>query len=369
MNSHSLRNVLLKGLILFLMVDLGCSALGTSGLGKISLYNHLFAGRSRLPFGEDSAQSYNLSLFNLDAMFASHLISGGQKPPDEFRVIVIGDSSTWGTLLRPEETLAGQLDSRGLSLCGKRMRVYNLGYPTIALTKDLLILDYALRYKPDLVLWLTSLESFPAGKQLSSPIVANNAPLVKDLIDRYDLPLDPNDSALVHAGFWDETLIGQRRALADLFRLQVYGVMWSATGIDQTYPIDYTHAQTDFNTDITYGDLQPPVLDASQLSFSLLDAGLRIADSIPIILVNEPILISDGVNSELRYNFLYPRWAYDQWREMMLERAKASGWNYLDLWNLIPAKEFTNSAIHLTPSGESILAGRIQQTIFEQGCP
>ena len=36
--------------------------------------------------------------------------------------------------------------------------------------------------------------------------------------------------------FWDRTLIGARRPLADLLRLQLYGVLWAATGIDQDIP-------------------------------------------------------------------------------------------------------------------------------------
>ncbi len=101
------------------------------------------------------------------------------------------------------------------------------------------------------------------------------------MIARYNLPLDPNDPALIRPGFWDNTLIGQRRALADLFRLQMYGVLWSATGIDQTYPADYQHAQTDFNTDITFHDMQPPTLDEFTLAFGVLEAGLRIAGDTP----------------------------------------------------------------------------------------
>jgi hypothetical protein len=368
MSIRFLRNVLLKGLVLFLLVDLVFVSVQLPALGKISLYNHLFAGRQRFPFGGDSSQSYNLSLYNLDAMFASHIIATAPKPLDEFRVILIGDSSTWGILLRPEETLAGQLDAAGLSLCAKKLRVYNLGYPTISLTKDLMVLDYAMRYQPDLIVWLTTLEAFPLENQLSSPIVANNAARVDDLITRYGLPFDPKDPALVRPGFWDRTLISQRRALADLFRLQIYGITWNATGIDQAYPADYQHAQIDFNTDITFHAMQPPTLDISKLSFGVLDAGLRLAGGIPVIIVNEPMLISVGENSALRYNFLYPRWAYDQWRETLLDRAGHDGWNYLDLWNIVPVDQFTNSAIHLTLAGESILAGQVKQTILSQSC-
>jgi len=369
MNYQFLRNVLLKGLLLFLLVDLLFTLADPAAMGKLSLYNHLFTGRLRFPFGEDSSQSYNLSLFNLDAMFASHVIADSSKPADEYRVIVIGDSSTWGTLLRPEQTLTGMLDAAGISFCGKDVRAYNLGYPTISLTKDLMVLDYALRYQPDLVIWLVSLEAFPVDKQVTSPIVANNAARVLDLITRYNLTLDMNDPVLVHSGFWDTTLIGQRRPLADLFRLQIYGVLWSATGIDQTYPTNYQRAQTDFNTDIVYDNMQPPLLDESRLAFGVLEAGMQIAGGPPVILINEPMLISNGENSDLRYNFFYPRWAYDQWLEMMLVRAESEGWKYLDLWDMVPANEFTNSAIHLTPSGESMLAERIEQTILYQSCP
>jgi hypothetical protein len=368
-SSRFIRNVILKGLALFLLLDVALVAINPVGLASISLYNHVFPGRPRFPFGEDPTQSYNLSLFNLDAMFASHGIAAGPKPAGEYRVLVIGDSSTWGILLQPQQTLAGQLDGAGLNLCGKTMRVYNLGYPTISLTKDLMVLDYAMRYQPDLIVWPMTLEAFPFDSQLTSPIVANNAARVDDLIVRYGLPFDTRDPALVRPTFWNQTLIGQRRSLADLFRLQMYGVLWSATRIDQSYPVDYVHAQTDLVSDVAYHGMQPPALDESKLAFSVLEAGLRAAGKTPVLLINEPILISAGKNSALRYNFYYPRWAYDQWRQMLNKKAANQGWDYLDLWNLVPADQFTNSAIHLTPVGEALMTGRVEQTILQQSCP
>jgi hypothetical protein len=369
MDTKFLRNVLAKGLILFLILDLAFIAFNPAWLGRVSLYNHLFPGRERFPFGEDSAQSYNLSLFDLEAMFAAHVISDRPKPADEYRVIVIGDSSSWGTLLRPQETLAGKLNAAGLDLCDKKVQVYNLGYPTISLTKDLMVLDYAMRYQPDLVLWPLTLEAFPTDKQLSSPIVANNATRVDALIQKYDLPFSSNDANLVRPGWFGRTLIGQRRALADLFRLQMYGVLWSATGIDQTYPTDYTRAQTDFDNDVSFHDLQPPLLDGSQLAFSILEAGMQAAGKVPVLLINEPIMISQGENSNLRYNFFYPRWAYDQYRQMMIEKATEAHWQYLDLWSVVPADQFTNSAIHLTPAGEGLMTAQVEAVLEQQTCP
>jgi hypothetical protein len=82
-----------------------------------------------------------------------------------------------------------------------------------------------------------------------------------------------------------------------------------------------------------------------------------------MLLVNEPMLISNGANSDVRYNFFYPRWAYDEYRQALADLAMANKWIYFDLWDLVPANEFTNSAIHLTPSGETLLANEIAEAI------
>jgi hypothetical protein len=363
-----IRNVLIKAVILFIGLNLICGLISPSALGTISLYNFILPGRQRLPFGEDSAQSYNLSLFNLDAMFASHVIAGFLDRAHEYRVIIVGDSSTWGILLHPEETLAGQLDAEHLILCGRSVRFYNLGYPTISLTKDLMLLDYARKYQPDLVIWPVTLEAFPADKQLNTPLIANNVSRVELLNERYNLDLNTSDPALIHPTFWDRTIPGQRRALADLFRLQFYGVMWAATGIDQTYPIDYQHTPADLSSDVTFHSMSPSGEIKNNLAFNVLEAGFQAVGKTPVILVNEPMFISTGHNSELRYNFLYPRWAYDQYRELMSTKARANGWNYLDLWDVVPSDNFTNSAIHLSPSGESLFAGYLKNTILQLDC-
>jgi len=365
----SFVRVLLKGLLLFALVNLLFAWWNPVGLGKLSAYNILFRGRERLPFGENPSQSYNLSLLDLDAMFASHMLDGQPKPTTEYRVIVIGDSSVWGTLLRPEETLTGQLDAAGLETCdGRQVRVYNLGYPTISLFKDLMLLERAMPFEPDMIVWAMTLEAFPLDKQLSSPIVSHNAGTARTLIEKYGLPLDNHDPALVESNFWQETIIGRRRNLADLIRLQLYGVMWAATDIDQVYSLDYTPAQVDFEADASFHNFKPPVLDESQLAFNIINAGLQAAGETPVLIINEPMLVSTGQNSDLRYNFYYPRWAYDQYRQMMIEHSALGGWTYLDLWDIVPNDEFTNSAIHMTPVGEGYMVEQVGINILEEVC-
>lgn len=357
-----------KVLILLVAANLVFAAWNPSGLGRLSLYNRLFPGRERLPFGESPQVSYNLSLEDLEAMFASHRISSEQSRPEEYRILVLGDSSVWGALLPPEQTLAAQLADLVPIVCGKRTRVYNLGYPTLSLTKDLIILDRAMRYKPDLILWPTTLEAFVRENQLASPVVVGNPVFARDVLVRSGLA-SPGVVRPALPGFWAQTLIGRRRALADLIRLQLYGVMWAATGIDQAYPEIYPAAQTDFEADLSFHQESAPPLDETRLAFEVLDAAVRIAGHVPVLVVNEPMLISRGTNSQLRYNFYYPRWAFDQFRELMQQRALASDWEYLDLWNLVPADEFTNTAIHLTPRGEAIFAQSLAQAILARGCP
>ena len=357
MNAKFFRNVLLKAFALFVLFNLVWALLNPSGLGKASLYNSIFKGRERLPFGENPAQSYNLSLYNLDAMLASHKLHASAKSADEFRVIVIGDSSVWGTLLHPEETLAGMLDAQALSAGdGRTVRVYNLGYPTLSLTKDLMILDALKPYQPDLILWLVTLESFRESEQLLSPIVANNLDRVKQLVTEYHVPLVLPDG---EETFWQRTIIGQRRSLADLIRLQAYGVQWSATGVDQTYPLVYTPAARDLKADDSDPGFVPPTLRAEDVRLDLIDSGLQIAGDVPVWVINEPILISRGLNSTIRYNFYYPRWAYDQYRDLLAKQSKMRGWAYYDYWDLVPQEEFTNSAIHLTPAGEERLTQEV----------
>lgn len=363
-SDFSIKRVILKGLLLFLIIDiLFTVSTPLPHIAKISAYNEIFPGRPRLPYGEKPDQAYNLSLYSLEAMFASHVLSDGEKPGNEYRILLFGDSSIWGFLLKPENTLASYINKANLKINNKVVRAYNLGYPTMSLAKDLMILNYAMRYQPDMIIWLITLESMPTDRQLDSPIVQNNPENIRNLIEKYRLHLDVNDSRLVKSSFLKETLIGQRRNLADILRLQLYGILWASTGIDQYYPPNYEPPQSDFTEDVSFHNLYPPELKPEDLALDELSAGQQMADSIPIIFINEPIFISKGENSDIRYNFFYPRWAYDQYRLLLKELAQQNGWHYLDFWNLVPAREFTNSAIHMTPVGSQLLAVQLMQAI------
>lgn len=359
--------ILIKASVLFIVFNLIFAITSPMPLiGKLSVYNWLTPGRERLPFGENPAEAYNLSLFNLEAMFSSHKLSELDKTNNEFRVVLIGDSSTWGFYLENQDTLASILGRSELIANNDRnIQFYNLGYPTISLTKDLMILDKVLDYQPDLIIWLVTLESFPYPKQIFTPLVQQNPELVQPLIEDYLINIDPNSEDFIDPNLWERSIIGQRRQIADVLRLQFYAPLWAATGIDQYIPDEYPPRAEDLESKEIYYGFEPPHVSVEDLAFDILAAGIKHADEVPVLIVNEPIFVSQGENSDIRYDFFYPRWIYDAYRQILSDQANEYGWQYVDLWQAVDNAEFTNSAIHLSPKGSAQLADQLLPVIME----
>jgi len=357
-----LGRILLKSLLLFVATNLLFALVyPLPALGRVSWHGWLIPARERLPYGENPTRANSLSAGALETLFGTHALLR-PKPEDEYRLLLIGDSATWGFLLRPEETLSARLNARALyTPDGRRVRAYNLGYPTLSLTKDVLLLAEALRYQADGVLWIFSLESFPRATQSESAVVRNNQAAAA----RLGLMEAPPPLTL-----WERTLIGSRRPLAEWTRLQLYGLAYFSTGRDQDYPESYTPRQNNFEADLTWHSLTPAEgLRESALAWEVLQKGTERVQEAGAALwwVNAPIFVADGRNSDLRYNFFYPRWAYDAYREQLAAQGEAGEIALWDLWQAVPPAEFTDSPLHLTPRGVEImatnLAGRLASAL------
>lgn len=357
-----LARIALKAAVLFIILNLAFAIVQPlEALGHLSVYGTIVPPRLRLPYGDNPAASYSLSIDSLPAMFATHAIAR-PKADDEFRVVVLGDSQTWGWLLPPAQTIA-QVNAQRRMTGDRRIVIYNLGYPVLSLMKDLLILDEALDYQPDLIVWIFTLQSFGKDAQYS-PLVLRNPERARRLIEAYDLNLDPADPRFADPDFPGQTIIGQRRALADWLRLQLYGVSWWATGIDHAIPERYTPRATDLSADESWDVYDSPaVITPHDLAFDVLEAGVERAGAVPIVLINEPIYISDGANSDLRYNAFYPRWIYDRYRDLLREWINQRGIPTLDLWNRIAPDQFTDTPVHLTPAASAQLSDEIADWI------
>lgn len=348
---YFILRVVLKATGLFVLFNLiFVFAQPMNMINDVTLYNTVFPGRDRLPYSDNPQAAYNLSLGSLDAMFASHIIT--ENPvEDEFRVAIIGDSSVWGVLLDNDQTLSSCLNTLDLkSADGRRITVYNLGYPVLSVFKDVLLLEEGLNYDLDAVIWLTTLQALFEVEQLRHPILNDNASRVRAFIAEYNLDLDSD--TLPESTWWDRTIVGQRRALSDWLRFQAYGIAWWMTGEDYA-SARYLGAPVR-NLPDSQNILNQPQIDVGDLigqdvlAWDVLMAGYELAAmrEVPVLLVNEPIYRSDGLNNELRYNEYYPRWAYDEYRAYLAQLADDNGWPYLDLWDSLEPATFTDTPFH-----------------------
>ncbi len=352
---------LLKGVALFLLLEYFFL---TSGLnfGILDVYHTLGLQRQRFPISTYAPIDRALDVGNLDAMFASH-IATQPKAADEFRVFVFGDSAVWGISETPDQTLPNQINNLGLTCGDKKVRVYNLSYPRSSASKDLMILDQATQYKPDLIVWVVTLYTLMPKTRVDHPLIAQNPDEFYKLAARFDF-LPKNYESFTLA----DQVAARERGLFRTIRYEVYSLVILATGKDQIQG-DFEVAPRDLSADLAFEGMNPPTVKPSQISIDQVQDFYTLAGNTPIILVNEPILIEKNVpNSDVRYNYYYPRWVYDQYRQYLGEAAGQNGWNYLDLWNAFPPESFTNTPLHLNPEGEQKLAEMIAPSI-QKACP
>lgn len=353
--------IIWKTLLVLLVVNFVYPWLKVPNFSAISLYNSVFPGRQRLPFGENPGLSYNLTLDDINAMFDSHRIAAADATA-EYSIVLIGDSSIWGTLLENDQTIAARLqaivDSR-LSTRDEPTRVYNLGYPTISVLKDLVIVDQALRYEPDMVIWFVTLNSLVKDSYKDAPIVLNNPEKANAVINKYALDI----GELPRQNYWERTFINQRRSIYDRIHLQLLAPMWASTGIDQYIPEEFSPAARDLDADDAYEGIAGDSISEGDLDISVIANFIEKNPDVEVIVVNEPILISTGENSEIRYNLYYPRWAFDSYREFLSTKFAEMEIQYIDLWDAVPEFLFTNSAIHYTEQGVDIVSEKIYSFI------
>src|SRR5262249_36227100 len=82
-----------------------------------------------------------------------------------------------------------------------------------------------------------------------------------------------------------------------------------------------------------------------------------------LLVVNEPMFVGKGPNSERNYNSRVERALYDRYREAMSRFTSEHGIEYLDLWNLLPPEEFTDIDLHHTPGGHRRMAVAVTQKL------
>ena len=358
-------SILVKALILFVLINLIYGLIDPS-LGKVSAYNTIFPGRVRFPFGS-ATNPYVVMVDNLDVIAASHVISAA-KQPGEYTVVLIGDSSVWGERVAASETLSEQWNRLNVQCGGRQIKFYNLGYPHPSVIKDLIILDKAMEYQPDMILWFVTLNSMVPRRL--SPFIAANSERATYVLAGPEISISQEEElAMQRPSFFERTLVGRRSDLARWVKLQALGLLWTATDLDKRPSAKPAHLSPNVDDNKIYRGWKPGTNLNKKMLFGALEKGQNLAKSIPILIVNEPIFIATGRNSDIRYNAAYPRWAYDQYREAMTEQAQKKGFNYLDLWNVIPSNNFADDSLHVSSTGERLLIEQIDPWVRKYACP
>jgi hypothetical protein len=371
---HPLR-VLLKAMILFVVLNV-VFALINPPVGKITLFNYIVPGRLRFPYEQEPEfyfVGFNAPIYeDYDAMFGAHVISR-RKPADEFRLLLLGDSATWGVTVQANEMLSEQINRLHIETCdGRVVRAYNLAYPFSSITRDLLILDKAIDHEPDMVFWLITLSTLEP-KTVETQFIAPHWQRYLRLANTYKLRSSHFSQPIQEPSLWEKTIIGQRKRLKNIVFTQALGILWSATGIDNHEGLqpEGPPPSTDVGNNLDYEGRLPGESSATaeSLMTEALSAGIKVAGDVPVVLINEPIFVANGDNHLIRYNEFYPRWVFDDYRQFMLGWMKQQNYKWLDFWSAIPPEEFADQVFHRNSSGEKHFAELLAPEIKKLVCP
>jgi hypothetical protein len=81
----------------------------------------------------------------------------------------------------------------------------------------------------------------------------------------------------------------------------------------------------------------------------------------PLLIVNEPMYVGSGENSAVNYNSFYERALYDRFRAALTDFTQQHDLAYLDLWNLLPPENDSNTSLHYNLDGNRAVAQAVWQ--------
>ena len=350
-----MARVFAKAVGLLLIVDLVLVATDVDPLTSLTTWNTWGL------VGHGSTRLYTTSgdlpgQLPAEALLAAHALAYAPKTSGEYRIIVLGDSAVYGWRLSDEEAFTGQLNAQDLHVDGKRVVAYNLGYPVPDVPRDVVFLDTALRYKPDMVIWFVSLIGLrgadPAANRVDLDV---NRSHLRRIADRFGL------QNWFDAQFAPEPPWVRWVAIHDPGTLAVWlDSLLSPLGPSAaTQPMARIGGNPVPKAAMFYTG-QPDVAVPND-SWGFLSAGSTLAADVGtrLLLVNEPILVGIGPNSHLNYDEFYERALYDAYREALSGYEQRHHIWSVDLWNVVPAQYFTDSAHHMDAVGWKIVADHL----------
>jgi hypothetical protein len=355
-----MARIFIKAVALLLIANFTFVAIGVDPLVRLITVNTwglVGHGRPRLYYPSDERNGQ----LPVEALLAAHTLAYTPKAPDEFRVIVLGDSATLGWLLAEDETLSAQLTARNVRVDGKRVVAYNLGYPVPSVARDVLLLDTAMRYQPDLVIWLITVTGL--RNELDPPVTFDlNRDHLKRLTDEFGLQAWFASQMPPESPLYRWTAIHN----PDTFGVWINSLFYPLNPPTRD-TITTRLGRVPVPAKATFTSDQPTFQMPGDM-WSFLSMGVTLASrgGARLLLVNEPILRGSGPNSAVNYNLLYERALYDKYRVTLAGYVKSHAIWFVDLWDAVSADHFTDTVHHMDPSGWRIVVDRIVSEIQKE---
>ncbi len=366
--------VLIKALVLLIIFDAAQITFDLAGtLDRARVYRSFTPPTDRLGLADQIGDPI---WWTLDPLLDAHQIAQ-PKAPDEFRVIFLGDSATFCLYCRSNEAIPSLFTQLNATINSKRVVGYNLAYPGSDWLKDILILKHALKYQPDAIVWLVTAKGAgdqPLPQEPDAHLITRlNAAELPSLAKQYRLDTWETEryadadawyqkSIFTHGGRYRDWLILIARSWRN-------AVLFPNRDLSQEYLLP--------GEPVTTKPIQPIAEINSMLpgygtfpnsQWELLRAGQQMAEdaSLPLLLVNEPTYIGSGPNSDVNYNSFYERNLYDRFRVALSTYTQQHAMTYLDLWDFLPADDFSNTSLHYNLEGNRRVAAEILRTLVNR---
>lgn len=323
-------------------------------------------GRARLTYPSD----FQNGQLPVEALLNAHAVNYDAKSEDEYRVLLLGESGIAGWGLEDYETLSAQLTALGIEVGGRQVVAYNLAYPQPGAARDLVTLDAALAYDPDLVIWFIT----PAALNDEIDIVGANRVFfdlnrarLAALVDQYpDLLADWYEPRYAEPS--SDMWLSQWVAIRDQELLPIWlnALLYPFIPPDLAVS-DRRIGQEPVPDEALYTDDHPGFAEMPNATWNILRAAcLRTEEEgVELLLVNEPMLVGSGGASDINYNVQYQRAMYDRYRDTLSAFSAEHGIGYVDLWNIVPASRFTDTPLHMDAQGQAILADAVAAILTE----
>jgi hypothetical protein len=357
--------VLAKAVIIVIVINASLLAFHMNpvrALVTLNTWDLIGRGRARLAYPGD----FQNGQLPLEALLATHQISAGPKPADEYRVVLLGESGIAGWGVSDEKTLAVQLTAHGIELDGKKLVAYNLAYPQPGAARDLLIMDAAMAYDPDLILWFitpAALDNAPDIAGANRVFYILNRDRLQHLADQYPALLGDWLNERVPDLLDDPAPAERYIAIHDQDLLPVWMNALFYPFIAPDLAVSNRRIGSEPVPDeAKYTLTSPGFAEMPNQTWNFLEAGcLRASDGgANLLLINEPMLVSDHPEN---YNANYQRALYDAYRAELSTYAEAHHILYADLWDIIPSERFTDTPLHMDAEGYAILSAALEQAL------